>query len=164
MRVTLIAAVAENGVIGRGNGLPWHLPADLQRFKRLTTGHTIVMGRKTYQSIGKPLPHRRSIVISQSPDFHPEGVTVVAGMPQALDLAREASDVFVIGGRRVFEAALPLADRLELTRVHAEVPGDVMLPPINLTDWRLVSEKRHPSDDRHAYPFSFLTYQRQPGV
>jgi dihydrofolate reductase len=164
MRVTLIAAVGENGVIGQGNALPWHLPADLQRFKRLTTGHTIVMGRKTWESIGQPLPRRRSIVISRTPDFQPAGVTVVPSLVQALEIARDASEVFVIGGSRVFEAALPLTDRLELTRVHGNPPGDVFFPQLDFSEWTLVAEEKHPADERHAYPFSFLTYDRhRPG-
>lgn len=160
MRISIIAAVADNGVIGRGNALPWHLPADLQRFKRLTTGHPIVMGRKTFESIGPPLPQRQSIVISRSTGFHPDGVTVVPSFERALDLAQGEDEVFVIGGAAVFTAALPFADRLELTRVHAAVPGDVLFPPLDLSEWRLVAEEKYPADGRHAHPYSFLTYER----
>jgi dihydrofolate reductase len=164
MRVTLIAAVSENGVIGRGNALPWHLPADLQRFKRLTTGHAVVMGRKTWESIRRPLPHRRNIVISSAPGFQPTGATVVRSLPAAIEAARDLAEVFAIGGSRVFEAALPLTDRLELTRVHAQVPGDVFFPKIDFSEWKLVAEERHPADGDHAYPFSFLTYDRRRGA
>jgi dihydrofolate reductase len=162
MRVTLIAAVSENGVIGRGNALPWHLPADLRRFKQLTTGHGVVMGRKTWESIRRPLPHRRNIVISGSPGFHPVGAIVVPSLDAALEAARDLAEVFVIGGSRVFEAALPLAGRLELTRVHAQVPGDVYFPPLDLAEWKLIADQRYPADDRHVYPYSFLTYDRRP--
>jgi dihydrofolate reductase len=162
MRVTLIAAVSENGVIGRGNALPWHLPADLRRFKQLTTGHAVVMGRKTWESIRRPLPHRRNIVISGSPGFHPVGATVVGSFEAALDAARDLAEVFAIGGSRVFAAALPLTDRLELTRVHAQVPGDAFFPKIDFSEWKLVAEERHPADDQHAFPFSFLTYEKNP--
>ena len=162
MRITLIAAVSENGVIGRGNALPWHLPADLQRFKRLTTGHAVVMGRKTWESIRRPLPHRRNIVISGSPGFHPAGATVVPTFGAAVEAAHDISELFAIGGSRVFEAALPLSDRLELTRVHAQVPGDAFFPKLDFSEWKLIAEERYPADDEHAYPFSFLTYEKNP--
>ncbi len=161
MKLTLIAAVADGGVIGRSNTLPWYLPADLRRFKQLTTGHTVIMGRKTYESIGRPLPNRRNLVISHSKDFRPAGVTVVPSMEDALKLAKDDGAVFVIGGARVFEAALPIADRLELTRVHAAIAGDVFFPPFNPADWTLASEEKHPADDRNQYPYTFETFQRQ---
>lgn len=161
MTVTLIAAVADDRVIGRSNALPWYLPADLRRFKRLTSGHTVVMGRKTYESVGRPLPDRRNIVISSSKDFRPPGVSVVSSLDDALMLAKDDGDVFVIGGARVFEAALPLGDRLELTRVHAAIPGDVFFPAWNPSDWTLVSEENHPADERNQYPYSFQTFERR---
>ena len=164
MRITLIAAVSENGVIGRGNALPWHLPADLQRFKRLTTGHAVVMGRKTWESIRRPLPNRRNIVISSSAGFQPTGATVVPSFGAAVEAVRDLTEVFAIGGSRVFEAALPLTDRLELTRVHAQVPGDAFFPKLDFSEWTLVAEERHPADEQHAYPFSFLTYDRRRGA
>ena len=161
MSLTLIAAVADGGVIGRSNTLPWYLPADLRRFKQLTTGHTIIMGRKTYESVGRPLPNRRNLVISSSKDFRPAGVTVVPSMEDALKQAKDDGDVFVIGGARVFEAALPIADRMELTRVEAAIPGDVYFPPFNPAEWTLVSEEKHPADDRNQYPYAFQTFERQ---
>jgi dihydrofolate reductase len=164
MRITLIAAVSENGVIGRGNALPWHLPADLQRFKRLTTGHAVVMGRKTWESIRRPLPNRRNIVISSTAGLHPPGATVVPTFGAAVEAARDLSQLFAIGGSRVFEAALPLTDRLELTRVHAQVPGDAFFPKLDLSEWKLVAEERHDADEQHTYPFSFLTYDRRRGA
>lgn len=163
MTLVLIAAVAENGVIGRGNTLPWHLPADLRRFKALTLGHTIIMGRRTWESIGRPLPGRRSIVVSSQAGFAPSGVTVVPSFPAALDLVREEPLAFVIGGARIFAAALPYADRLELTRVHAAIPGDVYFPPVDFSEWSLVQEEKHPADDRHALPFSFQVWERRAG-
>jgi dihydrofolate reductase len=160
MTVAMIAALSENNVIGRDNALPWHLPADLKRFKRLTTGHPIIMGRKTWESIGRPLPGRRSIVISRTAGFHPDGATVVPSIEAALAALPEAGLVFVIGGQRVFEAALPLTDRLELTRVHAALPGDAFFPPIDFSEWNLTAEAHHPADQHHAFAFSFLTYDR----
>lgn len=161
MKLILIAAVADGGVIGRANTLPWYLPADLRRFKQLTTGHTVIMGRKTYESMGRPLPNRKNLVITGSKDFRPAGVTLVPSMEDALKLAKDDGDVFVIGGARVFEAALPVADRLELTRVHAAIPGDVYFPPFNPADWTLASEEKHPADDRNQYPYSFQTFDRK---
>lgn len=164
MKVVIVAAVSENGVIGRGNALPWHLPADLQRFKRLTSGHTVVMGRKTYESIGsKPLSNRPTIVISRQQDLASPEVRVVQTLTEALALARELPVLFILGGARVFEAALPFTDRLELTRVHATVPGDAFFPKVNFSEWRLVGQEDHPADHRHTFPFSFLTYDRARG-
>lgn len=165
MKVIIVAALSENGVIGRGNALPWHLPADLKRFKQLTSGHLVVMGRKTFESIGsKPLPNRPTIVISRQEDLADRGVTVVRSLEEALILARQAPSLFVLGGARVFEEALPFTDRLELTRVHATLPGDTFFPRVNLAEWRLVSQEDHPADERHAYSFSFLTYDRTRGA
>jgi dihydrofolate reductase len=161
MKLILIAAAADGGVIGRANTLPWYLPADLRRFKRLTTGHTVIMGRKTYESMGRPLPDRRNLVISGSKDFWPAGVAVVPSMEDALKLAKDDGDVFVIGGARVFESALPIASRLELTRVHAAIPGDVYFPSFNPADWALVSEEKHPADDRNQYSYAFQTFERK---
>jgi dihydrofolate reductase len=161
MTLTLIAAVADDRVIGRSNALPWYLPADLKRFKQLTTGHTVVMGRKTYESVGRPLPNRRNIVISSSKDFRPDGVTVVRSLDDALMLAKDDGNVFIIGGARVFADAMPAGDRMELTRVHARIPGDVFFPPWNPSDWTLVSEENHPADQRNQYPYSFQTYERR---
>ncbi len=160
MKISLIVAMAENRVIGQDGDLPWHLPADLKRFKRLTVGHTLLMGRKTFESIGRPLPKRRSIVLSRNPDYQAPGAEVTTSLPRALELAAGDDEVFVIGGARVFEEALGAADRLHLTRVHAEVEGDVKLPEFDRGEWRLISEERHEADDRHAFPFTFEVYER----
>lgn len=160
MTVSLILAMADNRVIGRDNELPWHLPADLRRFKKLTVGHAIVMGRRTWESIGRPLPRRRSIVVSRDPSYRAPGAEVAGSLEEALDLAADDDEVFVIGGAAVFAAALPRADRLYLTRVHAEVPGDVRCPPLG-GGWQLVEEERHEADERHVYPFTFQVYERR---
>ncbi|MEE8525336.1 MAG: dihydrofolate reductase [Thermoanaerobaculia bacterium] len=161
MRVSLLVAMAENGVIGRDGHLPWHLPADLKRFKRLTTGHVIIMGRKTFESIGRPLPKRRSVVITRNPRFQPQGVAVVHSLDEALRTLRGEDEVFVIGGAEIFELALARADRLYLTRVHADVEGDVRLPQLDLGDWRLTASERHQADPRHACAFSFEQWDRR---
>jgi len=161
MKLSLILAMAENRVIGRGNDLPWHLPDDLRRFKALTTGHAIVMGRKTFESIGRALPRRRSIVISRDPEYAAEGVEVAHSLDEAIELAAGDDEVFVIGGAAVFAAAVTAADRVYLTRVHAEIAGDVFCPPLDDGSWKLVSEERHEADDRHAWPFTFQVWERR---
>lgn len=160
MIVSLIAALAENRVIGKGGGLPWRLPKDLQRFKQLTVDHTVIMGRKTFEEIKHPLANRRNVVISRDPGFHPRGVTVVPSLDEALALGATESEVFVIGGGEIFKLALPRADRLYLTIVHSEVPGDTFFPPLDQTAWALEEEEHQAADARHAHPFSFRRYRR----
>ncbi len=174
--LSLIYAASENDVIGRDGDLPWHLPKDLKRFKALTLGHAILMGRKTWESIGRPLPKRRSIVISRDSAYRAEGAEVTQSLEQAIALAQtrrpggnaesnEAPDrepeIFVIGGAEIFRAALPLAERIHLTRVHAQVDGDVLFP-LDEEGWHLARDERHTADERHAYPFSFQLLERQP--
>lgn len=160
MIIALLVAMADDGVIGRDNTLPWHLPRDLQWFKRLTTGHTIIMGRTTYQSIGRPLPNRRNIVLSRNPAFKADGVEVVATLEDALELVQNDTEVFVVGGAAVYGLALPLAQRMYLTRVHARVDGDVRFPEWCPDEWHLVWEEAHEADDKHAYPFTFQQFDR----
>jgi dihydrofolate reductase len=147
MKLSIFVALSENGVIGVGGGLPWRLPDELQYLKRTTMGHTLLMGRKTYESIGKPLPGRTSIVVSRSRDYrpHPE-VIVVADLQSGLDAAveRGESELFVFGGESVYAEALPRADRLYLTRVHADLEGDAHFPPFDPNDWKSVREETHP--------------------
>jgi dihydrofolate reductase len=167
MQLTLIAAVAENGVIGRGGQLPWHLSADLRRFKRLTMGHAILMGRRTWESIGRPLPGRTSIVISRQADYQPghDGVLVATNLDEALSQARkfasDSDEAFIIGGARIYEMSSPRADRLLVTRVHASVEGDTLFPQVDWTQWRLASEERHEADEDNEYPHTFQTWLRQ---
>ncbi len=159
--VSLLVAMAENRVIGNRGELPWRLPADLRRLKRLTTGHAIVMGRRTWESIGRPLPKRRSIVLSRRPGYELKGAEVVSSLDEALALAADDDEVFVIGGAELFAAALGRADRLYLTRVHAEVEGDVWMPSFEDGSWELVAEEAHGADERHAYAFTFEIYERR---
>jgi len=155
MTVSLIVAMSENRVIGRAGGLPWRLSDDLRRFKRLTTGHTIIMGRKTFESIGRPLPNRTSIVITRQADWTTEDVIVAHSLDEALERASHDDEVFVIGGGEIFGQALPRADRLYLTIVHADIEGDVYFPAIDESNWRCVHEERHEADERNEYAYTF---------
>jgi dihydrofolate reductase len=162
-RLALIVAVADNGVIGRNNALPWRLPEDMRYFKRVTMGKPIVMGRKTFESIGKPLPGRTNIVITRNPAFQAEGVTVVSSLAAALELATRiaqrdgAQETVVIGGAEIYRAALPQANRLYLTEVHTVVEGDAVLPAIDWTQWRETSRERHAGQ---PFDYSFVRYER----
>jgi dihydrofolate reductase len=158
--ISLIAAMAENRVIGKDGGLPWHLPDDLKRFKRLTIDHTVIMGRKTYQEVNQPLANRRNVVVSHQPNFRPSGVVVVPTLDEAIALGATESEVFVIGGGEIFKLALPRASRLYLTVIHAEIEGDTHFPAFDEGAWVLEAETFHPVDERHAYSFSFRDYRR----
>lgn len=158
--IAIIAAIADNGVIGRDNDLPWRLSDDLRRFKSLTLGHPVIMGRLTYESMGRPLPGRLNLVLSRTPGFAPAGVEVHGELVDALTSVADAETAFILGGRRLFAAALALADRLYVTRVHAEVNGDVYFPELALGDWRLESSARHEADERNEYAFTFEDYVR----
>ncbi|MDD3650483.1 dihydrofolate reductase [Immundisolibacter sp.] len=160
VEVVLVVAVACGGVIGRDGTLPWHLPADLQHFKRLTLGHAVIMGRATFESIGKPLPQRLNIVLTQRRDFAPPGVLVAADLPAAYALAAaHGGPAMVIGGAKVYAQALADAQRIELTEVHARLAGDTHFPPLG-PDWRETAREDHPADARNPYPYSFVTYRR----
>lgn len=160
MRVSLVVAAAENGVIGAGNQLPWRLPDDLKRFKALTMGKPILMGRKTFESIGKPLPGRKNIVISRRSDLELAGCVVVGSIAQALDAAAGADELAVIGGAEVYGQALSFADVIHLTRVHATISGDAAFPTLDRAQWNERIVERHPADDRHAFAFSFIELER----
>lgn len=160
MIVSIIVAAAENGVIGRDNGLAWRLSSDLKHFKSLTTGHTILMGRRTFESIGRALPNRRNIVISRNPDFRAEGCEVARSLDEALAMTRGEEEVFVTGGGMIYREAWDRADRLYLTVVHAEVEGDTRIPPVLPGRWREVAREEHKADERNEYDYSFVNYER----
>jgi dihydrofolate reductase len=160
-RVTLIVAVADTGVIGRDNSLPWHLPEDLKRFKRLTMGKPIVMGRKTYESIGKPLPGRSNIVLTRDANYRRDGVIVVQDVDAAMRAAGEAPEIMVIGGADLFRLFLPRAGRVHLTRVHGDIPGDVMWPELDKREWSAVERETHAADERHAWPMTFEVWEKR---
>jgi dihydrofolate reductase len=162
--LSLIVAMSEGGIIGHHGKIPWHLPDDLRRFKQLTMGHPLIMGRRTFASIGHPLPGRRCIVLSRDPAFRAEGVETAPDLDTALARVADAPEAFVSGGAEVYRAALPRADRLYLTLVHAPIPGDVRFPTFDHTAWTLVEETLHPADAHHAHAFSFLRYERHRAV
>ncbi|MCL4105962.1 UNVERIFIED_CONTAM: hypothetical protein GTU68_058268 [Idotea baltica] len=155
IQLSIIVAVAENGVVGRNNALPWHIPADLQFFKRTTLGKPIVMGRKTYESIGRALPGRTNIVVSRNDNFSAKGVTVVSSIEAALSLAE---DIALIDG--IYAAAIPLAHRLYITEVHSKVDGDAYLPEIDWRLWSEISRERHSAVEPNTHDFSFVIYER----
>lgn len=159
-RKSLIVALAENRVIGRDGRLPWHLSDDLRRFKQLTMGHTIVMGRKTFESIGRPLPGRTSIVVTRQPDYHPPGVIVAGSLDDALRLAADAAELFYVGGGEIYRQVLTLVERIYMTRVDAQVTGDTVFPELAPDEWRLVERAEHAADEKNDFPFSFLVYER----
>lgn len=164
MRLSIIVAASENNVIGRNNALIWHLPADLKHFKSLTTGNTVLMGRKTFESIGRSLPNRRNIVISGNPRYVAEGCEVAASVAEALAWVAEEDEVFVIGGGRIYRELWDSADRIYLTRVHTESEGDTFIPAIDEREWELVSREDFKADEKNGYDYSFMDYQRKKDV
>jgi dihydrofolate reductase len=160
-RVTLILARARNGVIGASGGLPWRLPEDLAFFKRTTMGHPIVMGRKTWESIGRPLPGRRSVVVTRDRSFAAAGAEVVHSLDQAVALCSDSDEIFVIGGAQLYAEALPRADRLLLTEIHADFEGDTFMPAAAAEDWAEAGREHHPPSDQRAFGFDFVDYRRR---
>jgi dihydrofolate reductase len=165
-RIALIWAMARNRVIGQGNTLPWRLPADLQHFRELTSGHPVLMGRKTFESLGRPLPNRTNIVISSRTDYVPPGCLVAHSLDEALVLALphvplQDPQIFVIGGAQLYAQMLPRADRLYVTLVETEVAGDAWFPEFDLDAWRETQREAHPEDDKNLYPYIFLTLERK---
>lgn len=177
MTITLIAAAAENNALGKDNDLVWHLPDDFKRFKAITSGHFIIMGRKTFESFPKPLPNRTHIIITRQKEYQvPEGCLVVASIEEAIKLAVTSSlssraesrdkkpqndEVFIIGGGEIYKQSIALADKIELTRVHTEVEADTFFPEIDSSNWKLLQEEYHPKDEKHKYDFTYLTYLKK---
>lgn len=160
MTIALIVAMTKNSVIGQSNQLPWNLPADLEHFRTLTRYKPIIMGRNTFESIGRPLPQRDNIIISrtQTPQ---SGILIYPTLSEALKAYHDAPEIFVIGGNRLFAEALPLADTLYFTHIDATLPGDVYFPQWDITQWEIIERKWHERDEQHAYRFEFVTYRRK---
>lgn len=163
MRISIIVAVAANGVIGRDNELPWHLSDDLRRFKRLTMGHHLLMGRRTFESIGRPLPGRQMVVISRGRPDLPEGVARVGSLEEGLELSESAgeTEAFIAGGAQIYALALPLAHRVYRTRIDQEFSGDVRFPPLDESQWTVTERDDHPATDSHPFAFSFELLERR---
>jgi dihydrofolate reductase len=164
MTISIIAAVGANNVIGRRNQLPWHMPADLKWFKNKTMGHHLLMGRKTFESTGKPLPGRITVVITRNPNYAPEGVAIARSLDEAIGKAQGAGDgeIFIAGGAEIFAQGLHRADRMYITRIHAEPEGDTFFPEFDdVNEWKLIDAEHCDADEKNPYPYSFLTYARQ---
>lgn len=160
--LTLIAAASENNALGKDNDLVWHLPDDFKRFKTLTSGHYIVMGRKTFESFPKPLPNRTHIIITRQKDYEvPEGCLVVNSLPKAIELCPENEEIFIIGGGQIYKQSIDIADKIELTRVHTTVEADAFFPEIDETIWEVVQSEYHPKDEKHQYDFTYLTFVKR---
>jgi dihydrofolate reductase len=163
MKISLISAVAQNGVIGNNNDLPWHLPDDFAFFKRKTSHHPIIMGRKSLDSLGKPLPNRTNIVVTRNTAFQTAGVLVTHTIEDAIERARQVNpeEIFVIGGAEIYAMALPLATTLYLTEIDKAYSGDTYFPAFNRSEWQEMNRKTHPADERHEVSFSFVEYERK---
>lgn len=159
--LSLIVAVSENGVIGRDGDLPWRLSDDLKRFKAATLGKPVIMGRKTYESIGRPLPNRHNIVITRSADFEAGGCTVVCSPELAIAAAGDAEEMMVIGGGTIYKRFIDAANRLYVTRVHATIDGDTFFPELDRLVWREISREHHAADEKNDHAFDFVIYERQ---
>jgi len=166
MNVSIIVALSENHVIGRNGNLPWHLKSDLKRFKRLTSGHSVIVGRKTHESIlrrlGTPLAGRRTIVLSRNPDFATPGCEIVQTLAEAVARVRGEEEVFIIGGAEIYRPALEVADRLYLTRIRATIAGDVIFPMVDFHTWTLISREQYARDAENDYDYSFEVWERAP--
>lgn len=157
--LTIIAAASENNALGKDNDLVWHLPNDFKRFKALTTGHHIIMGRKTFESFPKPLPNRTHIIITRQKDYAvPEGCIVVSSLKKAIELCPTNKESFIIGGGQIYKQSIDDADKIELTRVHTCIDADTFFPEIEAKKWELIKEEFHPKDEKHQYDFTYLTY------
>ena len=161
MRLSIVVAMDDNHLIGKDNGLPWHLPADLAFFKKITTGNSILMGRKTYDSIGKPLPNRRNIVITRNPDILIPGCEVVDSIDKALSITQDEEEVMVIGGADLFEQLLPDVSRLYITHIEGKLEGETYFPHYDVNDWLEVTRESHQPDEKNKYAYQFSIMDRK---
>lgn len=159
-QISIVVAISENNAIGKDNQLLWHLPADLKHFKNITTGHTIIMGRKTYDSIGKPLPNRRNIIITRQKDLNLEGVEVVNSLEEALSLSKDEEEVFIIGGAEIYKQSVAVSHRIYLTRVHQEFEADAFFPELDNESWKEVEKVDHLPDEKNKFAYTFSTLER----
>ena len=160
--LTIIAAASENNALGKDNQLVWHLPDDFKRFKTITSGHYIIMGRKTFESFPKPLPNRTHIIITRQKNYEiPEGCLLASSLQKAINLCPKNEEVFIIGGGEIYKQAIAIVDKIDLTRVHTTIEADTFFPEIDTNTWELIFEEFHPKDEKHDYDFTFLTYARK---
>ena len=161
-QIILIAAAGENNALGLDSDLPWHLPDDFKRFKQLTTGHKIIMGRKTFETFPKPLPNREHLVITRDKNYHPKfECKLFHSLKDAINYAEEDSETYVIGGGEIYNLALPFATKIELTRVHASFEADTYFPVLNENEWSLIEEEHHVKDESHQFDFTYQTFVRK---
>ena len=160
--IIIIAAIGLNNELGKDNDLIWHLPADLKRFKEVTSGHAIIMGRNTFESIGKPLPNRRSIIITRNTSYKKEGCDVVHSLEEAINLIKDQKNAFIIGGAQIYKEAIEkqLVDQLDITKVHQNFEADVFFPTIDQSVWEEISEETFLPDDKNQYTYSFISYKK----
>jgi dihydrofolate reductase len=161
MTLSCVLAFGENRGLGFGNKLPWHLPDDLKRFKEITRGHSVIMGRKTYESMGRLLPERKNIIITRDTSYKVEGAKIMHSIEEAIEEVKNEEEAFVIGGGEIIKLALPYLDRMYLTHVEANFPADSFFPEIDWGEWRMVSEELHPKDERHPYNFIYKVYEKK---
>ena len=159
--ITIIAAVAENNALGKDNQLLWHLPDDFKRFKNITSGYHIIMGRKTFESFPKPLPNRTHVIITRQKDYQPEGCLIVNSLSKAISVCPKDEELFIIGGGEIYKQSIEMADKLDITRVHHTFDADTFFPEIDLTKWKLTSEEYNPKDEKHRFDFTFETYLKK---
>jgi dihydrofolate reductase len=159
--IIMIAAASENNALGKNNELVWHLPNDFKRFKNLTSGHHIIMGRKTFESFPKPLPNRTHIVISRQEDYSPDGCLVVNSMEKALEICPKDEVSFIIGGGEIYKLGIPFSDKIELTLVHHNFEADAFFPEIQLEDWEIINSEFQPKDEKHLFDYTYQTYCRK---
>jgi dihydrofolate reductase len=160
MKISLIASIGKNSELGFHNQLLWHLPDDLKNFKKITSGHTIVMGKKTFESIGKPLPDRKNIILTRDTNYEADGCVIAHSPEEILKFVNNYDEIFIIGGGEIYKIFLPLANKLYLTEVDATPPADTFFPKFDKRDWKLVRSVLHPKDEKHLYSFSFNIYEK----
>jgi len=163
MDISIIVAITENNIIGKANGMPWHLPADLKFFREKTTGHYIVMGRKTFESIGggRPLPNRVSIIITKQKNYKAEGCIIAHSLEEAIEIAKDQDELFIIGGKQIYDQALAFANKMYITRIHTSIDGDTSFPQYDDSNWEMKSYTEREADEKNAYSLSFLVFEKK---
>jgi len=158
--ITIIAAIGKNGELGKDNDLIWHLPNDLKRFKKVTAGHHVMMGRKTYESLGRPLPNRTNIIITRNTSYTAEGCVIVNSLQDAIEAAKADDNPFILGGAQIYKQAMEVADILDITHVDAVLEADAFFPEIDIKKWQEITREDHKADEKHQFDYSFVTYKK----